>query len=86
MFSLLLCLADGITPIITSSSDRKLQQASSLGPEGATSVINYRTHREWEQEVLRLTNGRGVAFIVETVGGVSIKKSVTSVATRGTIS
>lgn len=37
-------------------------------------------------EVLRLTNGKGVDVILETVGGSSIKQSVACATTRGFIS
>lgn len=86
MFALLICLSAGIHPIITSSSDKKLQDIASLGPEGAVRGINYNATPDWEQEVLRLTDGQGVDIVLETVGGASIQKSVASVATRGVIS
>ncbi|KAH8702317.1 alcohol dehydrogenase [Talaromyces proteolyticus] len=85
LFAVLLCLGAGIRPIITSSSDIKLREVAALGPEGAVDVINYNSNPEWEKEVLRLTNGRGVDIVLETVG-TSISKSVASVATRGVIS
>ena len=86
MFALLICLGAGIHPIITSSSDKKLQTAAALGKEGTVDVINYNTTPDWEKEVLRLTKGQGVDIVLETVGGSSIEKSVKSVATRGLIS
>lgn len=86
MFALLLCLKAGIRPIITSSSDEKLRDIVALGPQGAIEVINYRTHADWGNEVLRLTGGKGVDLVLETVGGASIKQSVESLATRGMIS
>lgn len=86
MFALLLCLGVGIQPIITSSSDEKLRDISALGPQGAIKVINYRTNPEWEKEVIRLTGGKGVDIVLETVGGISIKQSIESLATRGVIS
>jgi D-arabinose 1-dehydrogenase-like Zn-dependent alcohol dehydrogenase len=39
MFALLICLAAGIRPIITSSSDKKLDIARSLGQPGEISLI-----------------------------------------------
>lgn len=86
MFALLICLAAGIRPIITSSSDEKLRNIATLGPYGAINTINYRTNPDWEQEVSRLTAGRGVDYVLETVGSASIQKSITSLTTRGTIS
>jgi NADPH:quinone reductase-like Zn-dependent oxidoreductase len=48
--------------IATSSSDDKLKIATKLG---AKYVINYKTTTEWDQQVLRLTNGRGVDHVIE---------------------
>lgn len=84
-FALLLCLGAGIQPIITSSSDEKLRDIAALGPEGAIKVINYRANPDWGKEVLRLTGGKGVDIVLETVGGASIKQSIESLATRGVI-
>lgn len=86
MFALVICLAAGIHPIITSSSDKKLQDIAAFGPHGAIDTINYSDQPDWEDEVLRLTSGKGVDTVLETVGGTSFQKSVTSMATRGTIS
>ncbi|PLB53286.1 alcohol dehydrogenase [Aspergillus steynii IBT 23096] len=86
LFALLICLAGGIRPIITSSSDKKLQDLAALGPDGVIDTINYRENPNWEEEVVRLTTGKGVDTVLETVGGASIQKSVISMATRGQIS
>lgn len=86
MFSLLVCLAAGIKPIITSSSDEKLDLARSQGEAGTVETINYRTHPRWEEEVLRLTNGRGVDIVVETVGPTTMVQSLSSLSRRGTVS
>jgi NADPH:quinone reductase-like Zn-dependent oxidoreductase len=73
MFAVLLCLAAGITPIITSSSDVKLDAAKSLGQ--SVLGVNYKTHPDWENEVLRLTDGKGVDLVVNNVGSSSIEKN-----------
>lgn len=86
MFALLLCLAAGIRPIVTSSSDGKLQDIAALGPHGTIDTINYTVIPDWEKEVLRLTSGKGVDIVLETVGGSNFPKSVASMTTRGTIS
>ncbi|KAM5450709.1 hypothetical protein MaudCBS49596_004241 [Microsporum audouinii] len=85
MFALLICLAAGIRPIITSSSDQKLDRVRALGKPGEVDTINYRTHPNWEEEVLRLTRGRGVDFVIETVGPRTIAQSIASLARRGSI-
>jgi NADPH:quinone reductase-like Zn-dependent oxidoreductase len=86
MFALLICLAAGIRPIITSSSDKKLDIARSLGQQGAVDVINYATHPKWDEEALRLTNGRGVDIVLENVGPTTVAQSLASLARRGTVS
>lgn len=86
MFGLLICLAAGIRPIITSSSDRKLELALAVGKPGTIDTINYKTHPQWEKEVHRLTHGRGVDVVVENVGVTTISQSLSSLARRGTVS
>lgn len=86
MFALLICLAAGIRPIITSSSDQKLDLAKAAGEPGAIDTINYTTHPKWEEEALRLTNGRGVDVVIENVGLTSIAQSLSSLARRGIVS
>ncbi|KAF2650705.1 NAD(P)-binding protein [Lophiostoma macrostomum CBS 122681] len=65
MFVLLLSLAAGIKPIITSSSDAKLEQVKKLSPE--ILGINYKTTNVVD-EVLRLTDGKGVDFVINNTG------------------
>ena len=65
VFGLQLAVAAGAKPIITSSSDEKLQRARELGAFG---TVNYRTSPEWQNEVRALTGGVGVAHVLE-VGG-----------------
>ncbi|OBT74003.1 hypothetical protein VF21_05976 [Pseudogymnoascus sp. 05NY08] len=86
MFGLLLCLNAGIRPIITSSSDQKLDLAKAVGGPDSVDTINYRTHPKWEEEVHRITNGRGVDVIIDNVGPTAIAQSLTSLAQRGTVS
>jgi NADPH:quinone reductase-like Zn-dependent oxidoreductase len=86
MFALLICLAAGIRPIITSSSDKKLDIARSLGQPGEVDIINYRTHPQWDKQALHLTNGRGADVVVENVGPTSLAQSLSSLARRGTVS
>ncbi|SJL13259.1 related to Alcohol dehydrogenase [Armillaria ostoyae] len=62
IFGLQLAVASGATVIATSSSDAKLAIAKKLG---ATHTINYNTTPDWDKEVLRLTDGRGVDHILE---------------------
>jgi NADPH:quinone reductase-like Zn-dependent oxidoreductase len=86
MFALLICLAAGIRPIITSSSNKKLDIARSLGQPGEVDIINYQTHPEWDKRALHLTQGRGVDVVVENVGPTTLAQSLRSLARRGTVS
>ncbi|HXE58447.1 MAG TPA: NAD(P)-dependent alcohol dehydrogenase [Gemmatimonadales bacterium] len=73
----------GGSPIVTSSSDEKLERVRALG---AAATINYRRCPAWEQEVLRLTGGRGVDHVIEVVGGENLNRSLDAVRLSGTIS
>ncbi|WP_334130294.1 zinc-dependent alcohol dehydrogenase family protein [Sneathiella sp.] len=73
----------GIRTIITSSSDEKLARAKTLG---ANELVNYRRHPDWETEVSRLTDGRGVDLVIEVGGAGTLQKSAASVRIGGRIS
>ena len=72
----------GARVIITSSSDEKIERARAMG---AAEGINYALTPEWEKEVLRLTDGRGVDHIVEVGGAGSLARSFQAVAPSGQI-
>ena len=76
--------AAGAITIITSSSDDKLKMARDK--YGVDYTINYKTTPEWDQEALKITNGRGADFIIENGGSGTIAKSINSVARGGIIS
>lgn len=82
IFALQLAKARGARVIVTSSSDEKLERARSLG---ADELFNYRADAEWQDFVLRRTDGRGADLIVETVGGASLARSVAAVRQGGTV-
>ncbi|KAL2861881.1 alcohol dehydrogenase [Aspergillus pseudodeflectus] len=86
MFALLICLAAGIKPIITSSSDAKLAAAQALGDAGVVQTINYKTHPNWEEKVRELTGGRGVDVVVDNIGPTAIAQNLSSLARRGVVS
>jgi len=73
----------GARVIATTSSDDKAQRLRALG---ADEVINYSTHPDWEQEVLRLTGGEGADVVAELGGGGTMPKSILSVRRGGRIS
>jgi len=83
ILTLQLAKAAGLRAIITSSSDEKLARAQALGAEA---TINYRTTPEWQDEVLKLTEGRGVDLTVEVGGSGTLRRSLTATRMGGTVS
>ncbi len=79
IFGLQFAKLTGAKAIVVSSSDAKLERAKTLGADDG---VNYKTHPEWDKEVMRLTDGRGVDHVIE-VGGATIPKSIGSLATGG---
>lgn len=86
MFALLICLAAGIQPIITSSSDKKLEIVRALGKPGAVQTVNYTTHPDWDEQARHFTCGRGVDVVVDNVGPTAIAQAISSLARGGLIS
>jgi NADPH:quinone reductase-like Zn-dependent oxidoreductase len=74
--------AAGLYSIITSSSDEKLARAKALG---ANATINYRTTPDWQAEVLKLTDGRGVDLVLEVGGTDTLAQSVNSTRMGGSV-
>ncbi|GAB1316210.1 hypothetical protein MFIFM68171_06420 [Madurella fahalii] len=81
MFALLLCLAAGIRPIITSSSDKKLEDIRKLGSD--VGIINYKTVTDQLSEVKRLTDGKGVDIVLNNTGPGSIPEDISFLRHRG---
>ena len=69
----------GARVIATASTADKLELCRSLG---ADITINY-TEVDFEDEVKSITDGRGVALVLECVGGPVLEKSVRCVASYG---
>lgn len=80
IWGLQLVAAGGGTAIITSSSDEKLERAASLG---ASRGINYQTTPDWDKEVWRLTEKRGVDHVLEVGGPGTLGRSLACVAAGG---
>ncbi len=80
--ALQICLMLGARVIITSSSDEKLKRASELG---AWETINYKTHPNWHEKVLELTNGVGVDHTVEVGGASTLGQSIMATRHAGSI-
>ena len=80
VFGLLFAAAAGAKPIITSSSDDKLQRARELGAFGA---VNYRSNPEWQQEVRALSDGHGVDQVLDVGGRETLGKALEALAYGG---
>ncbi|PCD30388.1 hypothetical protein AU210_010070 [Fusarium oxysporum f. sp. radicis-cucumerinum] len=81
MFALLICIAAGVQPIITSSSDEKLEVIKKLGSQ--VRGINYKITQDQASEVKRLTDGRGVDFVINNTGPASIPTDISFLRQRG---
>lgn len=81
---LILAKAAGAKTIITSSNDKKIEHVKAK--YGADFGINYNTHSEWSKEVLKITNGEGVDYVVENGGAGTIAESINSVRMGGNVS
>ena len=82
VFALQFARLAGARVLMTSSSDDKLAHARAMG---AAAGVNYRATREWQHEVLRLTDGRGVDHIVEVGGSGTLGRSIQAIGSCGRI-
>jgi len=80
--ALQLAKAAGARVIVTSSSDEKLAAARELG---ADATINYRLTPQWDEQVLKLTDGQGVDLVLETGGAATFARSLQAIRQGGTI-
>jgi len=80
--ALLICVAAGIKPIITSSSDEKITKLKKISP--VVEGINYLT-TDVNAETLKLTSGKGVDLLVNNVGISSIPDDLEVIRKRGSI-
>lgn len=82
-FALQLAHGASATVIATTSNDDKAARARALG---ATHVINYREHPQWQEQVMALTEGRGADHVIDVVGGENVARSIGAVRIGGTVS
>jgi NADPH:quinone reductase-like Zn-dependent oxidoreductase len=80
VFAIQIARMFGARVIATTSSDAKADKLRALG---AHEIINYTTHPEWDQEVMRLTGRRGADFVVEVGGPGTLANSLKSAAIGG---
>jgi NADPH:quinone reductase-like Zn-dependent oxidoreductase len=82
LFAVQFARALGADVILTSSSDDKLQIGAQLG---ATHLVNYRSTPDWENEVKRITDGRGADLVVDLGGPETLAQSVRATRMGGTV-
>ncbi len=82
IFAAQIAAAHGARVIATSSSDANLDKVKALG---VSDGVNYRTHPDWEKEVLKLTDGKGVDITIDVAGGEGLNKSVLATKAAGVI-
>jgi NADPH:quinone reductase-like Zn-dependent oxidoreductase len=80
IFGLQIAAAAGARPVITSSSDAKLERARALGAVG---TINYRSVPEWSKAVLATTGGIGAHHVLEVGGAGTLPQSLAALAPGG---
>jgi NADPH:quinone reductase-like Zn-dependent oxidoreductase len=85
-WALKLARASGLKVILTSSSDKKLEQMKKLFGAPDIQTVNYKTTPDWHEEVLRLTDGIGVDLVVENGGASSLVKSLKCTRRGGIVS
>ncbi len=71
----------GLKVIGTASNEQKLQLVAELGADFA---INY-SEPDWTDEVLKATDGKGVDWIIEMVGGAIVAQNLKVLAKHGTM-
>lgn len=82
VFALQFARAFGARVIATSSQAAKAEKLKALGAEA---VIDYKAVPDWEQEVLKLTDGRGVDHTVEVGGAGTFQRSLAATRVGGKI-
>lgn len=82
IFAVQMAHAMGAKVIATSSRDENLRTVIKLG---ASAGINYRTTPNWENEVLALTDGKGVDLTLDVAGGEGINQSIAATKAAGRI-
>ena len=80
LVSLQIAKAAGARVIVTSSSDKKLEKAYTLG---ADEGINHNETPDYHKEIYRLTNKRGVDIVVDSVGQATWSRSMKSLRKGG---
>ena len=83
LFALQIARMFGARVLAITSSDKK---AKLLKEMGAEAVVNYRTHPDWDREILSLTHGEGVDKVIDIAGEKTIVQSAASLRRGGALS
>ncbi|KAF6803623.1 putative alcohol dehydrogenase, partial [Colletotrichum sojae] len=75
--------AVGAVTIAFTTSEDKIALLKRLG---ATHALNYKDRKDWSEDVLRLTEGRGADHVIDVVGAATISASIRSLRQDGLIS
>lgn len=82
IFALQFARMFGARVIATSSSAAKAERLKAMGAEA---VIDYRATPDWDQEALKLTDGRGADVVVEVGGAGTLPRSFLAARLGGRI-
>ena len=82
VFAAQIATALGAKLIVTSSRDENLEAVKKLG---AVAGINYHTTPEWAEDVLKLTDGKGVDLLLDVACGDGINQSIAATKAGGRI-
>jgi NADPH:quinone reductase-like Zn-dependent oxidoreductase len=82
VFGLIFSGAAGAKPIITSSSDDKLERALKMGAIG---TVNYRSNPDWHLKVKEISGGHGVDQVLDVGGRDTLDKALQILAHGGHI-
>jgi NADPH:quinone reductase-like Zn-dependent oxidoreductase len=82
LFALQFATLFGVRAIAVTSSAHKIPR---LQEAGAAAAVDSRVHRDWGDEVVRLTDGAGAQLVLETGGNATFGESVRALAPGGTI-
>jgi NADPH:quinone reductase-like Zn-dependent oxidoreductase len=82
LFALQFAAMFGVRAIAVTSSAHKIPR---LLAAGASAAVDSRAHRQWGEEVMRLTEGGGAHLVLETGGNATFAESVRALAPGGTM-
>lgn len=86
LFALKLAQAAGYRVILSSSRYEKIQRVQQSNGSAPILAVNYAANPDWQEEVLRLTDGVGVDLVLENGGPQTLVKSLKCTRRGGTVS